>query len=48
MELKLPLWIVLVVRWTNSFCVAPLTGNSGVTWEVSHVRHKTETRTGYR
>ncbi|XPE45472.1 MutH/Sau3AI family endonuclease [Shigella flexneri] len=21
-------------------CVAPLTGNSGVTWENSHVRHK--------
>ncbi|MBR7437516.1 MutH/Sau3AI family endonuclease, partial [Klebsiella pneumoniae] len=21
-------------------CVAPLTGNSGVTWESSHVRHK--------
>ncbi|WP_342754138.1 DNA mismatch repair endonuclease MutH [Pantoea sp. MBD-2R] len=25
---------------TTFVCVAPLTGNSGVTWETSHVRHK--------
>lgn len=25
---------------TTFVCVAPLTGNSGVTWESSHVRHK--------
>nr|WP_113865576.1 DNA mismatch repair endonuclease MutH [Brenneria salicis]NMN92566.1 DNA mismatch repair protein MutH [Brenneria salicis ATCC 15712 = DSM 30166]RBP64584.1 DNA mismatch repair protein MutH [Brenneria salicis ATCC 15712 = DSM 30166]RLM31357.1 DNA mismatch repair endonuclease MutH [Brenneria salicis ATCC 15712 = DSM 30166] len=25
---------------TTFVCVAPLTGNSGVTWENSHVRHK--------
>lgn len=25
---------------TTFVCVAPLTGNSGVTWEQSHVRHK--------
>lgn len=25
---------------TTSVCVAPLTGNSGVTWEISHVRYK--------
>ncbi|MBC3220217.1 MULTISPECIES: DNA mismatch repair endonuclease MutH [Serratia] len=25
---------------TTFVCVAPLTGNSGVTWERSHVRHK--------
>ena len=25
---------------TTVVCVAPLTGNSGVTWETSHVRHK--------
>ena len=24
---------------TTFVCVAPLTGNSGVTWESSHVRH---------
>jgi DNA mismatch repair protein MutH len=27
---------------TTFVCVAPLTGNSGVTWESSHVRHKLE------
>ncbi|CAM7321387.1 DNA mismatch repair endonuclease MutH [Citrobacter cronae] len=25
---------------TTFVCVAPLTGNTGVTWETSHVRHK--------
>jgi len=25
---------------TTFVCVAPLTGNSGVTWQTSHVRHK--------
>ncbi|EOI7486355.1 DNA mismatch repair endonuclease MutH, partial [Yersinia enterocolitica] len=25
---------------TTFVCVAPLTGNSGITWESSHVRHK--------
>ena len=25
---------------TTFVCVAPLTGNSGVSWETSHVRHK--------
>jgi DNA mismatch repair protein MutH len=25
---------------TTFVCIAPLTGNSGVTWETSHVRHK--------
>lgn len=25
---------------TTFVCVAPLTGNSGVTWEISHVRYK--------
>jgi len=25
---------------TTFVCVAPLTGNSGVTWETSHVKHK--------
>ncbi|WP_374058146.1 DNA mismatch repair endonuclease MutH [Candidatus Pantoea persica] len=25
---------------TTFVCVAPLTGNSGITWETSHVRHK--------
>lgn len=25
---------------TTFVCLAPLTGNSGVTWETSHVRHK--------
>ncbi|MEJ4045413.1 DNA mismatch repair endonuclease MutH [Erwinia sp. SLM-02] len=27
---------------TTFVCVAPLTGNSGVTWQNSHVRHKLE------
>lgn len=40
-ELKTIRWIVWVVLWKTTFvCVAPLTGNSGVTWETSHVRHK--------
>ncbi len=25
---------------TTFVCVAPLTGNTGVTWKTSHVRHK--------
>ncbi len=40
-NLKLSLWIVFVMPLETTFvCVAPLTGNSGVTWETSHVRHK--------
>lgn len=27
---------------TTFVCVAPLTGNSGITWQTSHVRHKLE------
>jgi len=29
---------------TTFVCVAPLTGNNGVTWETSHVRHKLKIR----
>jgi DNA mismatch repair protein MutH len=33
---------------TTFVCVAPLTGNTGVTWETSHVRHKLKRVCGYR
>ena len=40
-ELKtLPIDHAAKVLETTFVCVAPLTGNSGVTWENSHVRHK--------
>ncbi len=39
-NLKLSLEILGRPLETTFVCVAPLTGNSGVTWETSHVRHK--------